>query len=98
MYPGITTRLTRSVVASAATIIAATDVIILTGTTAIDTITPKSMNKSGQDQLAFFIPTDGTVATTTNGNVVAAQTMLQNRVTTMVWDAILGKWYPHALS
>lgn len=98
MYPGATTRLTNRTLASAATIVADKDLLVLTGTTSIDTITPKTPNPSGMAQILFLLPTGGNVATTTNGNVIAAVTMLDLKVTTLVWVPSLSKWYPHALA
>lgn len=98
MYPGITTRLTYRTVASATTLDADKDVLVLTGTTAIATLTPKSMNKSNQAQILFIIPTGGAVATTTAGNIAVVQSMGNNLVTCLVWIPSLSKWYPHALA
>lgn len=98
MYPGVTTRLTSGSVASATSIVGDKDVLLVTGSTAIATIVPKSMNKSGQAQIIFLIPVDGTIATTTADNIVAVQTMLQNRATCFIWVPSTSKWYPHALA
>lgn len=98
MFPGLTTRLSSKTKASATSIDGDADLIILTGTTAIATIIPKSMNKNGQAQLLFLVPVDGAVATTTAGNIVAVQSMLQNRVSVFVWAPSTQKWYPHALA
>lgn len=98
MYPGVTTRLTNGSVASAASIVGDKDVLLVTGSTAIDTIVPKSMNKAGQAQIIFLIPVDGSVATTTAGNIAVVQTMIQNKVTCLIWIPSTAKWYPHALA
>lgn len=96
MIPGSTSKLTESVVASAATIAPKTDVALVSGTTSIATITPAF--GGGFSGILFLIPTDGNVATTTTGNVGVAVTMLQNKVTTLVYSRKNGKWYTHALS
>jgi hypothetical protein len=98
MFPGQTTRLTTRTLASAATIVADKDLLVLTGTTSIDTMTPKSMNQSGQSQICFLLPTGGNVATTTSGNFHAAVTMTDDKLTCWIWVPSLSKWYPHALS
>lgn len=99
MYPGATTRLTHRLAAAAATMDADKDVLVLSGTTALVTMTPKSMNMTGQAQILFIIPTNAAgLATTAAGNFVAAVTMLQNTVTAWIWIPSLSKWYPHALA
>jgi hypothetical protein len=99
MYPGQTTRLSRATVASATSIdVGASDFVRLTGTTAIATITQRNLNKAVQAQILFILPLDGNVATTTAGNIAVVQTMLQNRITVLIWDPITAKWYPHALA
>lgn len=99
MYPGQTTRLSRATVASATSIdIGAADFVRLTGTTAIATINQKNLNKGTFAQILFILPLDGAVATTTAGNIAVVQSMLQNRITCLIWEPITGKWYPHALA
>lgn len=98
MYPGVTTRLTSGTKASATTIDADKDLLVLTGTTAIATITPKSLNKANQAHILFLVPVDGAVATTTAGNIAVVQSMIQNKVTCLVWVPSTQKWYPHALA
>lgn len=98
MFPGLTTRLSSISKASATTIDGDKDIIVLTGTTAIATINPKVGNKATMGQVIMLIPVDGAVATTTAGNIAVVQSMLQNKVTVMVWNPIQAKWYPHALA
>lgn len=98
MYPGQTTRLTQSTVASATSIEATTDLVKLTGTTAIATILQKTLNKANMCQILFLLPLDGAVATTTAGNIAVVQSMIQNKVTILIWDPTTAKWYPHALA
>jgi hypothetical protein len=96
MIPGSTSKLTESVVASADVIYPKTDLILVSGTTGISTITPSF--GGGFSGILFVVPTDGNVATTTTGNVGVAVTMLQNKVTTLVYSKQNSKWYTHALS
>lgn len=98
MYPGQTTRLTYNTQASATTIQGNADFIKLTGTTDIATIAPKLLNKGGMCTIIRLLPLNGNINTTAAGNIIAAITMLQNRVTMLVWDPTTGKWYPHALA
>lgn len=96
MIPGTTTKLSEAVVASAATIDAKTDLLLVSGTTSITTITPHF--GGGFSGIVFLVPTSGNVATTTTGNIGVAVTMLQNKVTVLVYSKLNSKWYTHALS
>jgi uncharacterized membrane protein len=96
MIPGTTTKLSESTVASAATIEAKSDLLRVTGTTSIATIRPHF--GGGFSGILFLVPIDGNVATTTTGNVGVAVTMLQSKVTVLVYSKTDGKWYTHALS
>lgn len=98
MYPGVTTRLTFNTQASATTIQGDKDLVKLTGTTQVETINPKSLNKAGMAQLLYLLPLSGSVALGTAGNIAVAQTMIISKVTVLVWDPTTGKWYPHALA
>jgi hypothetical protein len=98
MYPGFTTRLSHAILASTTEIKASVDLIKLTGTTAVATIIPALPSPTVQAQLLFVIPLDGSVATTTAGNIAVVQTMIQNKVTVLCWDPVTAKWYPHALA
>jgi len=96
MIPGKTSKLSEETLASADVMYPKTDVIFVTGSTAISTLVPAF--GGGFSGLLFVVPTDGTVATTTTGNVGVAVTMLQNKVTTFVYSKTNAKWYTHALS
>lgn len=96
MIPGSTTKLTEEVIASAATISPKTDLVRLTGTTSIDTINPSF--GGGFSGVLFLVPTGGNVATTTAGNINAVVTMVDERVTVLVYSKASGKWYPGAIS
>ena len=91
MFPGLVSKLSRSVQASATTIDAKSDIVIVTGTTTIQTIKPYSEGVAGQ--MVVLIPTDGGVALGTSGNIAVGITMAQNRATPLFYDKVLGKWY-----
>lgn len=95
MYPGQVTRLSSRTKASALVLAADYDVIYLTGATAIATLQPRQLMG---DQLLYLIPLDGSVATTSADNIIAARTMLQNTVTCFIYSRSSKKWYPHALA
>lgn len=96
MIPGITSKLSEQLVASAATIDAKTDLIRLTGTTSIETITPNL--GGGFSGILFIVPTGGNVATLTTGNITVAVTMPDERVTMLVYSKEDAVWYPGAIS
>lgn len=96
MFPGLTTKLSSTVVASAATIDAKADMLRVTGTTSIATINPNF--GGGFGGVLFIVPVDGNVATLTTGNIPVAVTMPQNRVTVFVYNKVTGKFYPGAIS
>jgi uncharacterized membrane protein len=96
MIPGTTTKLSESTLASAATLDPKTDLVRVTGTTSIANITPHF--GGGFSGILFLVPVSGNVATTTTGNIGVAVTMLQNKVTVLVYSKTDDKWYTHALS
>lgn len=96
MIPGIVSKLSESVVASTTTITVKTDLINLTGSTAIATINVPS--QGGFSGILFIVPTDGAVSTVTTGNIPVAVAMPQNRVTVLVYSKKNNKWYPGAIS
>lgn len=95
MYPGQVTRLSSRDVASAATIDGNYDVLYISGAVDIATINPRQLMG---DQLLFLIPTAGNINLLNTGNIIAAQTCLQNRVTTLVYSRSRKKWFPQALA
>jgi uncharacterized membrane protein len=97
MIPGLTSKLSESTVTAAATIVAKTDIVRISGTTSIATIKPNF--GGGFSGILFLVPVTGNVATLTTGNIVgSAVTMLQNKVTVLVYSKTDAKWYTHALS
>lgn len=96
MFPGLTTKLSETLVASATTIDAKADIVRLTGTTAIATINPYF--GGGFSGIVIIVPTGGAVATTTAGNISAVVTMPDLRATVLVYSKEDGLWYPGAIS
>ena len=98
MIPGVTTKLTEGVLASAATIYPKTDIVRLTGSTQVDNIIPAF--GGGFGGVLFLIPADGAITISNTGNVqsAAAVSALQNKITMLVYIKALGKWITHALA
>lgn len=96
MIPGITSKLSESLVASTTSIVVKTDLIRLSGSTAIATITDQF--GGGFSGLLFIVPTTGTIATTTAGNIASVVSMISNQVTVFVYSKANNKWYPGAIS
>ncbi len=97
MIPGSTTKLSEGVLATAATIAPRSDLVKLTGTTSIATITPAFAGFSG---LLLLVPTDGDVILLTTGNIeiTSTVTMLENRLTVLAYSKADDTWYPGAIS
>lgn len=96
MFPGTTTKISESTIASAASISPKTDLVLLTGSTAIATIVPSY--GGGFSGVLFLVPIDGTVGLLTTGNIAIAVTMPLDRTTVLVYGKTEGKWYPGAIS
>jgi hypothetical protein len=96
MIPGLMSALSESVVASTTTIAVNSDIVYLTGTTTIATITAPL--RGGWSSMIFAIPTTGTITTVTTGNIALALTMALNQVTVLVWSFKNSKWYMGAIS
>lgn len=92
MFQGTVSRLSVSEQASStAGVVAKTDVIVLSGTTQIETITPKTAAIGSQ--VVWLVPTGGAVVLGTSGNIAAAETCPQDKATPLVWVQSTGKWY-----
>ena len=96
MIPGITSKLSETVVASTTSITQKSDLINLTGSTAIATINPNF--GGGFSGICVLVPKDGTLGLVTTGNIAIAVTMPQNRATVLVYSKKYGVWYPGAIS
>ena len=97
MFPGLTTKISESTVASTTSIDVKTDLVKLTGSTAIATINPKHFG-GGFSGMLILVPTDGTLGLLTTGNISVAVTMAQNRSTLLTYSKKDNTWYPGAIS
>lgn len=79
-------------IASATTIAPTTQIVFVSGTTAINTITPPSPISLGGGQITL-IPTD-IFTTTTAGNIALASTAVVSKALIMTYDVTTTKWYP----
>ena len=91
MIPGVTSKLTESTVASGAAIVAKSDIVKVTGTTQINTITPNF--GGGYGGFLILIPVDGAVTLGTSGNIAVGIAAAQNRAVFMCYVKSTGKWY-----
>lgn len=91
MIPGRTTKLSEETLASATTIAPQSDVVHITGTTAIATITPPF---GGGFSGVLFLHPVGAFTTVTTGNIALAATAVVDRVMTLVYSKANNKWYP----
>lgn len=90
MIPGVQSKLTESVVASATTITTKTDTVRVTGSTQIETILSPLL---GNGLMVILIPVDGAVVLGTSGNILVGITMAVNRAVLLVYSKTVGKWY-----
>ena len=91
MIPGTTSKLSETTVASAATIDAKSDVVVVTGTTQINTINPNFMGGFGG--FLILVPTNAAGVTLgTSGNILVGIAAVQNRGVHMNYVKSLGKW------
>lgn len=91
MIPGLSTKLSESVLASAATIAPKTDLVHLTGTTQVNTIVPP-LSGGRNASILWIVPKDGNVIFGTSGNILVGATVAQNRPCTLVYSEIYDKW------
>ena len=97
MFPGQSSKTTEEVVASAATITVKADLVRISGSTQIETILSSLfLGKGGV--IVFLTPTDGAVVLGTSGNILVGQSMAQNRLYCLIYSAVAGKWYVHAVA
>lgn len=91
MFPGTVSRRSEKKIASAATIVASADILVITGSVAIVNISP--VNGGLGAQSVTIIPL-AALTCTTAGNIAAAVTFVIGRAQTLVWSQIQKKWYP----
>lgn len=90
MIPGLQSKMSESVVASADNIEVLTDMARITGSTTINTIR-SPLYASGM--MLVLIPVDGAVTLGTGGNIMVGIAMAQNRAVWLVYNKVAGKWY-----
>jgi hypothetical protein len=90
MIPGLTSKTSETTVASAATITAKSDVVLVTGSTQINTIIPNF--GGGFGGFLVLIPTAGSITLGTSGNILVGIAAAQNRSVWLVYVRSLGKW------
>ncbi len=96
MFPGLTTKLSEATVASTTQIDVKTDIIRLTGSTAIAELIPHF--GGGFSGIVILVPVDGTIGLTTAQNIAVAVTMPEDRATVLVYSKTEQVWYPGAIS
>lgn len=79
-------------IASATTIAPAQQIVFISGTTAIASITPPAPIASGGGQITL-IPT-GAFTTNTLGNIAIASVAVVSKALIMTYDSTTTKWYP----
>jgi hypothetical protein len=90
MIPGSVSKLTESTVASAATITAKTDIVLVTGAVAVNNIIPGL--GTAQSQFLVLIPVSGALTLGTSGNILVGLAAVVNRAVFLVFVRSLGKW------
>lgn len=91
MLPGLTSKLSETTVASATSIKAKSDVVLVTGTTQIETISPNF--GGGFGGFLILIPVSGSVVLGTAGNIAVGITAVINRAVHLNYVKSTGKWY-----
>lgn len=90
-FPGQISKLSERVVASAASVDANADVLIVTGTAAIATIVPKTPGVGNQQVILIPLAAATLVAT---GNIAVGVVLVVNRAQTLVYSRSQNKWFP----
>jgi hypothetical protein len=99
MIPGITTKLSEESIASTTTIAPLSDLVLVSGTTAVATITPPPNWGGRSSGIMILVATDAAgFATVTTGNIALAVSLTTGKATVFVWSASQAKWYPGAIS
>ena len=95
MFPGTTSKLSESAVTAAATINPKTDMIRVSGATAIVNIVPNF--GGGFSGILFVVPL-AVFTWTAAGNISIAGTSVINKMIVFVYSKVTGKWYPSVLA
>lgn len=91
MIPGSTTKLTESTLASAATISPKTDIVLVTGAVAVNTILP-AFGGGQFSGLLILIPVTGALTLGTSGNILVGLAAVVNRAVYLTYVKSLNKW------
>lgn len=94
-YSGAFSKLGESTIASATTISPLTELVRITGTTAIVNIRPPK--NGGFSTLLYVIPT-GTFTWTTAGNIGLAGTAVVGKLIVFAFSKSQNKWYPSVVA
>jgi hypothetical protein len=81
-------------IASAATIAPVTQIVFVSGTTQIATITPPTGFTGGSGGQITIIPTGLFTTTITGGNIALASVAVVSKALIMTYDSGTAKWYP----
>jgi hypothetical protein len=91
MFQGFISKRTEKLVASAATIEANADILVITGSVAIVNILPKTFGVASQK--VTIIPL-AALTCTAAGNIAVAVTFVVNRAQELTFSKTQNKWYP----
>ena len=91
MFSGIISKRSEKIVASAATIEANADILVVTGTAAIANIIPRTYGIASQ-RVTLIPLAAATLANT--GNIAAAVVLVVGRAQDIVYSKSQNKWYP----
>ena len=91
MFSGIISKRSEKVVASAASIEANADILVVTGTAAIATIVPRTFGIASQ-RLTLIPLAAATLVNT--GNIAVGVVLVVNRAQDLVYSKSQNKWYP----
>jgi hypothetical protein len=95
MIPGLTTKLSETNVAAAASIFAKSDIVRVTDTTSTTVLTTIVPGAAGFSQVCFLQNKSGaSITIVTTGNVVGSGTftVLSNRMAVLVFSKLEQKW------
>lgn len=99
MFPGLTTKLSESVIAAADVIYPQSDIVHISDTTATTQLTTILPTFSGFSGIMILINESGHLITTvTTGNILTAVSVTTSLATVFVYSSSLAKWIPGAIS
>lgn len=99
MIPGITSKISESVIALSTTISPKTDLWHVTDTTTTTVFTTVIPPYAGFSGIGIIVNRSGNnITTLTTGNIATAVTIGSNVAIVLVYSKLTGKWYPGALA